>query len=478
MKELKTFLKQKFGYPDFKIGQEETIKTVLEKNSALAILPTGTGKSLCYQFLGKYLECPVLIVSPLISLMQDQVEQLRYQGEKAVIALNSNLNHEQKQLALKNLAHFKFIYVSPEMLTSNELLAHLRSLNIGLFVVDEAHCISKWGPDFRPDYLNLGNLKEKLQIKRTLALTATATKRVEQDILKELRLKEAPIIRYPVDRNNIFLEVQKFTTPEEKQAYLLEKITSAKGPGIIYFSSKQKAEEINLKLLELGLSSAVYHAGLDLNERYLIQQQFLNDQLEIVCATSAFGMGINKQNIRYVIHYHLPSDLESYVQEIGRCARDGKKGNALLLYSPDDLARQRFILEKNLPDTAQIHYFYQKRQVLASFKTEEAELLQRLIATGKSEQELIAMTKLRKEEKELALKSLLAYLDESQCKRRLIASYFGDSPLPKHYETGCCSCGNGDSQLFQMKRTRKSASPKIELGYEKYLARLFAKDRH
>lgn len=478
MKELKTFLKQKFGHSDFKIGQEETIKTVLEKNSALAILPTGTGKSLCYQFLGEYLACRVLIVSPLISLMQDQVEQLRYQGEKAVIALNSNLSYDQKQLALKNIARFKFIYVSPEMLTSNELLARLRSLEIGLFVVDEAHCISKWGPDFRPDYLNLGNLKEKLQIKRTLALTATATKRVEQDILKELRLKETPIIRYPVDRNNIFLEVQKFATPEEKKMYLLEKITSAKGPGVIYFSSKQKAEEINLELLELGLASAVYHAGLELNERYLIQQQFLNDQLEIVCATSAFGMGINKQNIRYVIHYHLPSDLESYVQEIGRCARDGKKGNALLLYSPDDLVRQRFILEKNLPDTTQIRYFYQKRQVLASFETEEAKVLQRLIATGKSEQELIAMTETRREEKELALTHLLAYLDEPQCKRRFIANYFGDDPLPKHQENGCCSCGKGESQIFQAKRINKTAPPKIELGYEKYLAKLFAKDQH
>lgn len=477
MKELKAFLKQEFGYTAFKIGQEETISTVLEQDEALAILPTGTGKSLCYQFLGKYLKCPTLIVSPLISLMQDQVEQLRYQGEKAVIALNSSLNYEQKQLALKNLAQFKFIYVSPEMLTSKEVLTRLRTLGIGLFVVDEAHCISKWGPDFRPDYLNLGVLKEKLQIKRTLALTATATKRVEQDIIKELHLKKASkIIRYPVDRKNIFLGVQKFMTPEEKEAYLLEKISSAQGPGVIYFSSKQKAEEINLKLLELGLASAVYHAGLELNERYLIQQQFLNDQLKVICATSAFGMGINKQNIRYVIHYHLPSDLESYVQEIGRCARDGEKGSALLLYSPDDLARQRFILEKNLPDEAQIHYFYQKRQILANFETEEAELLQRLLATGKSEQELITMTKLRKEEKELALKSLLAYVAEPDCKRRFIAKYFGDAPLPIHDEKGCCSCGKEIAPLFQPGFVKDIAdAPKIELDYEKYLAKLFAK---
>ncbi|MCI5941287.1 MAG: ATP-dependent DNA helicase [Ligilactobacillus animalis] len=477
MKEkLEAILKSEFGYPTFKTGQKETIESLLAGKDTLAILPTGTGKSLCYQFIGKYLKRSVLIVSPLISLMQDQVEQLRYSGEKAVVALNSQLSFAEKRFVLQNIASFQYIYVSPEMLGSAEVLNALGQLELGLFVIDEAHCISQWGPDFRPEYLNLGKIRKKLHEPLTLALTATATPRVAQDITASLGLAQrGNVIRYPVDRPNIYLGTQSFINEPEKLAYLLELLPKLNGKGIIYFSSKKKADEINEKLVTKGFKSAVYHADLELTERFLVQQQFLNDQLDVICATSAFGMGINKPNIRYVIHYHMPNDLEAYVQEIGRCSRDGKPGIAVLLYEPGDLKRQEFLIEKTLPNPQQIRYFTKHQELLQNFPSEETQLLARLLANGYQKDQIETLVKKRQTERNAALQKMYQYLKTDNCKRQFIAQYFGDKVENIHGSGTCC----GDGQALPLEKLGLLGEPAVkvseinELDYREILQQLF-----
>ena len=477
MKEkLEAILKSEFGYPTFKTGQKETIESLLAGKDTLAILPTGTGKSLCYQFIGKYLKRSVLIVSPLISLMQDQVEQLRYSGEKAVVALNSQLSFAEKRFVLQNIASFQYIYVSPEMLGSAEVLNALGQLELGLFVIDEAHCISQWGPDFRPEYLNLGKIRKKLHEPLTLALTATATPRVAQDITDSLGLAQTGnVIRYPVDRPNIYLETQSFINEPEKLAYLLELLPKLNGKGIIYFSSKKKADEINENLVTKGFKSAVYHADLELTERFLVQQQFLNDQLDVICATSAFGMGINKPNIRYVIHYHMPNDLEAYVQEIGRCSRDGKTGIAVLLYEPGDLKRQEFLIEKTLPNPQQIRYFTKHQEFLQNFPSEEMQLLARLLANGYQKDQIETLVKKRQTERNVALQKMHQYLKTGNCKRQFIAQYFGDKVENIHGSGTCCGTG----QALPLEKLGLLGEPAVkvseinELDYREILQQLF-----
>ncbi|KDA46049.1 RecQ family ATP-dependent DNA helicase [Ligilactobacillus animalis] len=477
MKEkLEAILKSEFGYPTFKTGQKETIESLLAGKDTLAILPTGTGKSLCYQFIGKYLKRSVLIVSPLISLMQDQVEQLRYSGEKAVVALNSQLSFAEKRFVLQNIASFQYIYVSPEMLGSAEVLNALGQLELGLFVIDEAHCILQWGPDFRPEYLNLGKIRKKLHEPLTLALTATATPRVAQDITASLGLAQTGnVIRYPVDRPNIYLGTQSFINEPEKLAYLLELLPKLNGKGIIYFSSKKKADEINENLVTKGFKSAVYHADLELTERFLVQQQFLNDQLDVICATSAFGMGINKPNIRYVIHYHMPNDLEAYVQEIGRCSRDGKTGIAVLLYEPGDLKRQEFLIEKTLPNPQQIRYFTKHQELLQNFPSEEMQLLARLLANGYQKDQIETLVKKRQTERNVALQKMHQYLKTGNCKRQFIAQYFGDKVENIHGSGTCCGTG----QALPLEKLGLLGEPAVkvseinELDYREILQQLF-----
>lgn len=437
--DLEQFLKERFGHKEFRTGQKETIEALLNKKDTVAILPTGTGKSLCYQFIAQYLNKTVVIVSPLISLMQDQVEQLHFNGEKSAVALNSQLTFYEKQLILQNLERFRYIYASPEMLKAPEVLSTLSQLDIGLFVVDEAHCISKWGPDFRPDYLSLGKLRQKLHEPLTLALTATATSKVIQDILKNLELNDkTAMIRYPVDRSNIYLGAKSFEDEAKKEEYLFSAVKKLGGPGIIYFSSKKKADEISQTLLDKGINVASYHADLELTERFLIQQQFFNDQLDVICATSAFGMGINKPNIRYVIHYHMPSDLESYVQEIGRCSRDGKRGLALLLYEPKDYQRQLFLVEKPLPDPKQVAYFMKHQNLLDVFEQEATELLKYLLTNGYSSQQITELIEKRKLERLNALEVMQDYVKTAMCRRDYIANYFAEKTQSLHTKKDCC----------------------------------------
>jgi ATP-dependent DNA helicase RecQ len=356
--ELEKLLKKHFGHSSFKPGQKEVISSILAGNHTLAMLPTGTGKSLCYQFPGNLLDGTILIVSPLLSLMQDQVEQMMKIGEKRVIALNSFLTVDVKKDALHNLGKYKYIFISPEMLNVSYIIQRLQGLSICLFVVDEAHCISQWGYDFRPDYLKLGEIRKQLGNPLTLALTATATKQVREDILHSLGISEVERVESSVDRPNIGIFIEKCEDYREKQNRLIELVSTLKGPGIIYFSSKKVAEQMAALLREKGFNVMAYHSGLDQEQRILIQQQFIYGQLDVICATSAFGMGVNKENIRFIIHFHMPLQIESYLQEIGRAGRDGKPSIAILLYTSGDEQLPTQLVEGELPTDQQIDWLF------------------------------------------------------------------------------------------------------------------------
>jgi ATP-dependent DNA helicase RecQ len=356
-------LKQRFGHNQFRLGQREVIETVLSGEHVITVLPTGTGKSLCYQLPAYILERPVLIVSPLLSLMEDQVQQLKARGEKRVIALNSFLTKSEKQQALQRLSAYRFIYVSPEILQNPFIVKALKKVNIGLFVVDEAHCISQWGHDFRLDYLQLGDVWDSLGRPTCLALTATATPAVIDDIMNQLKLTNAKRLIYSVDRPNIALQVQLAEDVEHKKELLLQCVQKLKSPGIIYCSSRMWTETLALFLKGHGIKNvAFYHGGMEQDQRMLIQHQFLQDQLNIICCTSAFGMGINKPNIRFVIHFHLPTQMEAYLQEIGRAGRDGSDSLAILLYSEkdDELAYSLMDMELPHPDVIKDVLLYMK----------------------------------------------------------------------------------------------------------------------
>ncbi|WP_226677051.1 RecQ family ATP-dependent DNA helicase [Mesobacillus jeotgali] len=462
--ELKRYLKKHFKFEEFRPGQEETIESVLKGRHTISMLPTGTGKSLCYQLPGYLVDGPVLIVSPLLSLMQDQVEQMMAMGEKRVIALNSFLSPQQKAKALEELERFRFIFISPEMLGIESVLNRIRKLSLSLFVVDEAHCISQWGYDFRPDYLKLGEFREKLGQPLTLALTATASKEVRKDIAEKLHLGDWNEVVYSVDRPAISLALEFASAFQDKLDRVVELVKYLKGPGIIYFSSKKVAEQTAMHMREKGIKNTMaYHGGLDSESRVLIQQQFINGQLDVVCATSAFGMGINKENVRYVIHFHMPMQIESYLQEIGRAARDGRDSIAILIYSPGDEQLAYQLAEGELPDQYQIERLFAfliDNQIAYKDLADRAEDLSMICGFTEiqwrivedylcniealdykmDKQSLLQLIENRLEVKNTKIKKMLGWIHTRECKRKVILEMFGEE-LQERPRNCCISCG-------------------------------------
>ncbi|WP_409298024.1 RecQ family ATP-dependent DNA helicase [Peribacillus sp. SCS-26] len=464
---LEKHLEKHFGYTSFRQGQKETVSEILRGHSTLSMLPTGTGKSLCYQLPAYIMDKPAVVVSPLLSLMQDQAEQLRFWGEKRVVSFNSFLTFEEKQMALRSLSKYRFIFVSPEMLNSRRLMDALREIDIGLFVIDEAHCISQWGYDFRPDYLNLGAVRASLGNPLTLALTATATPEVREDIIHKLGAGVFTQIISSVDRTNISMNVEKFSSFNQKLDRLIELTGELQGPGIIYVSSKKTAEMLSEQIQQAGHSrTAFYHGGMEQEQRVLIQQQFLHNELDIICATSAFGMGINKDNVRYIIHFQMPMQMESYLQEIGRAGRDGMESAAILLYMDGDEGLQLNLIENELPSASQIKGFM---NFISEKKLQHEEVLQLLgsnvsinqfslsevqlrvmhsffkmeggtdsfEAVGES---ILSFTEHRREVKLKKLGVFLKWLDGSGCRRERVAAYFKQDAAPK--PVYCCDrCG-------------------------------------
>ena len=445
---LETVLKEKFGYTTFRAGQKEAIESVLSKEDTLVMLPTGIGKSLCYQLPAYMLDGITLVVSPLLSLMQDQVEGLRLRGEKQVGALNSLTSHSERRRIFNHIHQYKFIYTSPEMLQNKHVMNALKRVKISLFVIDEAHCISHWGTDFRPDYLMLANIRNELGNPTTMALTATATKQVRKEIIHflGLDLKRTKQIVQSVDREEIKFVVEVCDgNKEDKLTEYLQKLT---GPGIVYFTSKKLADSWAEKInIELGLKASSYHSDLEADDKIKIQQQFLNNHLQIICATSAFGMGFNKEDIRFIIHYHIPGSPEMYLQEIGRASRDGEKGLAVLLYTPGDEQIQQWFIETSLPDRGALIQGAKKgTKILVDDAIQK--LAQFFMEKSQSVDEAMERIKERKQIKNTQLYFMLEYVYHKECKRNFLLGYF-DEEKDNALKQCCSNCGLDPKQIIK-----------------------------
>ena len=397
-------LKTYFGYDAFRGGQEPVIDTLLSGRDALAIMPTGAGKSVCYQVPALLLPGITLVISPLVSLMRDQVTQLVQMGVPAAF-LNSSLTFRQYLLALSRAkeGRYKIIYVAPERLETEGFLDFACHADISLVAVDEAHCISQWRQDFRPSYLHIPAFLEKLGRRPPLgAFTATATPEVREDIEKLLGLRDPLRVTTGFDRKNLYFEVQE---PADKRSALLELVRSRPDKcGIVYCSTRKTVEEVCGLLQEAGVSATRYHAGLEPEERQRNQEDFLYDRARVMVATNAFGMGIDKSDVRYVIHYNMPKDIESYYQEAGRAGRDGLPSSCILLYSGRDVRTAQFLIEH-----------------------------------GESREELDAETAERLRERDmLRLRKMVGYCRTRRCLRQYILQYFGET-APDTCDT-CWNC--------------------------------------
>jgi ATP-dependent DNA helicase RecQ len=477
--DLRAALRKNFGFDDFYPGQEEVVSRVLNDQDTLAILATGAGKSLTYQLPALLLSGTTVVVSPLIALMKDQLDMLQGLGIEDVIALNSTLSEEQETKARERIASgtVKIAYTTPEKLEDESFLSLLQSIDVPLFVVDEAHCISQWGHDFRPAYLALGGVIAKLGGPTVLALTATATPSVREDILQQLGIEEVkPIVR-GFDRPNLVYEARKADKEADKLKIVSQLFTgpdALEGTGIIYTATIKNALEVQDYLMrQLGIPAAVYHSKLHKEDRTSVHNLFMEETIRAVVATNAFGLGIDKPNIRFVVHYDLPGSLEAYTQEAGRAGRDGCASRCVLIYRMSDTRVQNYFLTGKYPDVEEVQRVFgtievfgdqaggvamtDLRKILQLPLTKLKVILALLKKSGyiegvaKSSYGLTdAVRKNRKLVLSLAnyetkksydqskLAMMLQYAETMSCRRRFILNYFGED-----FDTvNCGACDN------------------------------------
>ena len=389
-------LQKFYGYEDFRPGQKKVVESLLNKNDTVAIMPTGAGKSICFQITALLFEGVTLVISPLISLMKDQVDSLRQLGIAAVY-INSSVSKAQLYKDLQDISagFYKIIYIAPERLTSEYLPDSFKNLNISMVAVDEAHCLSQWGHDFRPSYRNILNFTNSLRLKPIIsAFTATATPEVKTDIINLLGLKQPNVFVTGFDRPNLYFSVLR---GEVKDKFVIDYVKKHQDEaGIIYVGTRKDVDALQVLLEIKGIKAGRYHAGMTDEERNQMQEDFLYDNLSVMVATNAFGMGIDKPNVRYVIHYNMPKNMEAYYQEAGRAGRDGLSGNCILLYSPQDTQLQKFLISKST----------------------ESEIRQQL--------------------EYKRLQSMVDYCHTPQCLRAFILHYFGEFDVEEH----CDNCSN------------------------------------
>lgn len=412
----KEALKAVFGYDSFRPGQEAVINAILDGRDILAVMPTGAGKSLCYQVPAMLFSGITLVISPLISLMQDQVKALNEAGVNAAF-INSSLSEKELNDTFKNAykGHYKIIYVAPERLMSEGFISFAKSVEISMVTVDEAHCISQWGQDFRPSYMDIAefiNILDKRPI--ISAFTATATQNVREDIICSLGLNNPYFLVTGFDRENLFFQVDK---PHNKERFILDFIERHRGEsGIIYCATRKNVDSLYTLLRKQHISVVKYHAGMSNEERKQMQNDFVFDYTSIVIATNAFGMGIDKSNVRFVIHYNMPSSMENYYQEAGRAGRDGLNSECILLFSPQDIIINRFLLEhKDFSDIDPID----------------------------------AMTIRERDIKRLQI--MEGYCYTTECLRNYILKYFGEDP-----KKPCDDCGNCLRQFETLDMTEEA----------------------
>ena len=366
---IKDILKKYWGYGSFRPMQEDIIKSALAGKDTLALMPTGGGKSICFQVPAMARDGLCLVVSPLIALMKDQVQNLNNKGIKA-LAVYSGMTYSQIDATLDNAIYgdYKFLYVSPERLHTHMFRERVRKMDISFLVVDEAHCISQWGYDFRPAYLEIKGIQELVGDVPVIALTATATKSVAEDIMDKLSFRERNVISSGFERENLSYVVRNV---EDKFGNILKVCNGVPGTGIVYVRERKRCEEISSFLRQNGIKSDFYHAGLSKELRSAKQDAWINDDIRVIVATNAFGMGIDKPDVRFVVHYDLPDSLEAYFQEAGRAGRDGKRSYATMLWNSSDISRLRQIHTVSFPDIQYMKDVYQKVFIYLNIPYEE-----------------------------------------------------------------------------------------------------------
>lgn len=434
---LENNLKQWFGHESFHPGQKEVIESVLQGNHTLGVLPTGSGKSLCYQFPTYMQQKPTLIISPLISLMDDQVMQLKSQGERKVVCIHSGMDEQEKKENINVLNQSRFIFLSPEFILQSHHFNLIKNIPFGLVVLDEAHCLSEWGYDFRPHYALIGQITHHFKLATILALTATAPPHLTSDLEHILKVK-LNTIQTTMNRKNISLSHFNFKDDDEKIEWLLKFIESS-GPTIIYVSSKKICLQLAKLIYQHGYLTGIYHGDLTYQERQTVQNQFINNFIPVIVATSAFGMGVNKKDIRTVIHFHLSSSPSNYLQEIGRAGRDGKQSQAISLYQPDDA----YILETLLFNDAIVTEDVETFELGAFLPPNKEEILT-VLHQNYTFKELKHIFKTSYIRKQAGYQRIIGYTRIDQCRRKFLLEFFGESP---NQPNECC---DNDSDLSKI----------------------------
>jgi ATP-dependent DNA helicase RecQ len=401
-KDVERLAKETLGFEKLRPGQLQAIEAVTGGRDTLAVMSTGYGKSAIYQLAGEVLDGPTIVVSPLIALQRDQVEAMEEAVPGEAAELNSTIPERKRRELMEALreGEREFVLLAPEQLAKEEVLEELRAAKPSLLVVDEAHCISEWGHDFRPDYLRLGAFAAELGHPTLLALTATASPPVRREIVERLGMEDPAVFVRGFDRPNLHLAVRRFTEEHGKERALVEAVGAAEKPGIVYIATRRASEELAEELREAGVAAAAYHAGLGAKRRGELQDAFMDDELEAIVATTAFGMGIDKPNVRFVFHAGLSDSVDSYYQEVGRAGRDGEPARACVFYRPEDQAIRRFF-------------------------------------AGRTSEE-------REEFERSRLEMMRSYAEHSGCRRDFVLSYFGEE-----HEPPCGNCDNCDAGLVE-----------------------------